>query len=365
MEWAQRFFGAGVLPEDLEKALSAQQRQRMGSGALLDAGIAMLANSGYSSMPQSLGQILGQGLGAGRQSVAAQGAQAQEALARQQAMEQQQAQAQQWQQMLQSLPPEQQELYRLFTPQEGAKALAEQSGRERIERLKIEGRGPEMSSYAKTARDMGLTPGTPEFQEMVTRLATQSKAPVVNVNAGQVSPFSRAMASKDADTFAVWRDKAMAAGDTLQALDALQQINRLQQGGKIGEAQAYIGQVFGTDAAANMQTFNAVAQELVLTQASKLSGVISDRDMMTLQETLPRFGNDPRANEVIIGILRRASEKAIKNHEAADKYVTERGDLRGFRPLISLPTPAPSPIASGVDMSKLSDDELLRALGGR
>jgi hypothetical protein len=142
MEWARKFFGTGIIPQDLERAMSAQQRQQMGSGALMDAGLAMLANSGYSSTPQTLGQIVAQGFGAGRQSIAAQGQMTQEAIARQQQAQQEAQQRQQYEAMLSQMPPEQAALYRMFSPQEGAKAIADERKAVNAAKARNTGSGP-------------------------------------------------------------------------------------------------------------------------------------------------------------------------------------------------------------------------------
>lgn len=184
MQWASKFFGTGVLPEDLERMLSQQQRSRMGSGALMDAGIAMLANSGYSSTPQSLGQILAQGLGAGRQSFAAQGQMQQEAMQRQQAEQAQRQQAQQYEAMLAQMPPEQAALYRMFSPQEGVKAIADQRGKIALEEAKAKAKGPTLTTLQREAAQ--LFPDDPGSQ--AAWIKEQRAKPVgttVNVNSGQ------------------------------------------------------------------------------------------------------------------------------------------------------------------------------------
>lgn len=184
MEWASKFFGTGVLPEDLERALSAQQRQRMGSGALMDAGIAMLANSGYSTTPQTLGQIVGQGLGAGRQSVAAQGQLQQEAMQRQQAEMAQRQQAQQYEAMLAQMPPEMAAAYRLLAPQEGAKALAGQRGREGLKRLEAELKQPTLTPLQREAAQ--LFPDDPGAQAAwIKQQRDKPTGTQLTVNTGQ------------------------------------------------------------------------------------------------------------------------------------------------------------------------------------
>lgn len=343
MQWANNLFGYGLLDPELEKRLSEQQRLRMGRSALMDASAALLANSGWQSQPTTLGQGLGQALQAGRQSY---GQQAQGAL-QQQAAE---AQKQQYEAWLSTLPPEQANMLRLLSPADAAKEAA----KDRRETMKA----PKHSAVWQQATDMGLEPGSPEHTEMVKRLATQSKAPVVNVSTGGYSPFDKALATKDAETYAGYRDTAQSAGSALESIGALRQINTLNQGGKVGEAMAFAGQYFGTDAAANMQTFKAVQNQMVLKAAESLKGAMSDRDIQLLQETLPQFGNDPRANEVVLQVLERAAKKQIQNFESADAHVQKSGSLRGFKPTIFSSQPMPETNAANVDLDALSEAEI-------
>lgn len=75
-------FGIGSSPDYLSGFMSEEERRRLqeraGQNALLQAGLSMLANSGYSRVPVSLGQIIGTGGQAamqGYQSTLQQGAQ--------------------------------------------------------------------------------------------------------------------------------------------------------------------------------------------------------------------------------------------------------------------------------------------------
>lgn len=106
MEWANKLFGYGLLDPELEKRLSQQQRMQMGGAAAMDAGLAMLAGSGYSRTPQSLGQIVAQGIGTGRASYAAQAAPIQEQLQRQMQAEAEEKQRQGMIQGLASMDPQ-------------------------------------------------------------------------------------------------------------------------------------------------------------------------------------------------------------------------------------------------------------------
>lgn len=368
--FAAKLFGAHSLAAGPNQQLSEEERRRINSNAWLDAGLAMMANSGYSRTPQTLGQIVAQGIGAGRQSAAVNGQMAQESMARQQQAQQEAQQRQQWEAMLASMPPEQAALYRLFTPQEGSKTLAEQRGRVLLEETKARLKPTETfrDLDPAEARRRGYDPTKAwQINEQTGRVMQVggNGVQVTNNLPGAASPFAKALATQDAESFRGWRDAAMSAGNTLDQLQVIEQINGLQQGGKVGEAATIIGRYFGTDAAANQQIFDAAQKNLVLEQAKSLKGAMSDRDIELLESTLPRFGNDPRANAVILDILKRAANKTISNFEAAESNVAQKGDLQGFRPQMRA-TPATIPTnAAAVNLDALTADEIAAELRRR
>lgn len=340
---AQGFFG-GLLDPELEKRLTEQQRRAAQSRGMMDLGMGLLAASGPSRTPVSFGQALAHGMQAGQQGFVGGALGSMEMGERLRAMDQakaqEEAQRSAQQQLLgfiETLPEPQRSNMRAILAGGGAPAVTKAlQKRDEIAAKPID---PKRSSYSQTAIDMGLAEGTPEHRQMVERLATQSKAPVVNVRNSEYTPFDKAMGSKDAESFATWRDAAMQAGTMLEGINVMRQINSLQQGGKIGEAAALVGRYFGSDAAANMQTFQAAQNQLVLKQAEALKGAMSDRDIQLLEETLPQFGNDPRANAVILDILERAANRSIQNYEAADAYASQNRSLRGFRPMVQVQAP--------------------------
>lgn len=180
----------------------------------------------------------------------------------------------------------------------------------------------------------GFKPGSPQYQEAMNRLLTQSKAPVVNVNSGeQWNPFEKELAKKDADQYQLWRTDAVNASGVLSKLDALEQISANLSTGKTQEALAIAGQYFGTSAGADMQSFNKIVGPLVLLEAQKLKP-LSNSDVNTVREMMPAFGSDPRANRIIIDILRKGSEAQIGLFKEADAHVRERRSLQGFQPSV-------------------------------
>lgn len=355
-EFATRLFGNGMISPGSYQQLSEEERKRLNSSAWLDAGLAMLAASGPSRNPVGFGQALAHGVSAGRQRF---GANARQMHAEQQA----QQVAQQEQDFLRGLAPEQQHLARLMGLGPFAKQHMESQDRLRLEREKARLK-PQDSFRDLTpeeARTRGYDPTKAwQVNERNNRVMQVggNGVQVTNNLPGAISPFAKALASQDAESFRGWRDTAMSAGNTLDQLDVIRQINSLQQGGKMGEAAAMIGQYFGSDAAANRQTFNAVQKNLVLEQAKSLKGAMSDRDIELLESTLPQYGNDPRANAVILDILTRAASKSIENFETAEAHVSKRGDLRGFRPQLRSGAPAMPSNAASVDLNSLSASDI-------
>ena len=189
------------------------------------------------------------------------------------------------------------------------------------------------TSLMKNLAAAGIEQGSPEYQKAILSQLNKSDAPVVNVNSGETSTeFQKKLAGKNADSFSKWQDEAFAANETMAGISQMREISNLQSTGKMAEAQAIVGQYFGTQAASDMQAFNSIASSMVLQQAEKLSGAMSDGDIKLLESTMPQFGNDPRANETIYGVLERASNRAVKRFNDADMYVQEHGKLAGYKP---------------------------------
>lgn len=360
-DFASRLFG--MADQDAERRLSESQRKQLNTRAWFDAGLALMAASGPRARPVGIGEALQYGVMAGRDRYGADSQAMQERMAAQ-------AKAQQEEQFLAGLAPEQQHLARVLGVGPFAKQQATTQGQLAIEREKARLKPKE------TFRDLdpaeasrrGYDPTKAwQINEQTGRVMQVggNGVQVTNNLPGAASPFAKALATQDAESFRGWRDAAMSAGNTLDQLQVIEQINGLQQGGKVGEAATIIGRYFGTDAAANQQIFDAAQKNLVLEQAKSLKGAMSDRDIELLESTLPRFGNDPRANAVILDILKRAANKTISNFEAAESNVAQKGDLQGFRPQMRA-TPATIPTnAAAVNLDALSADEIAAELRRR
>lgn len=180
MQWASKLFGMGLLDPELEKRLSEAQRQQMGSAALLDSGIAMLANSGYSRMPTSTGQALAAGLGAGRASFAGQAQGMQEQLAAQAKMQQEE---QQRQSILAGLDPEIQRFAAgLSLPQ--LMDVAKQSAGEKAKAMNRAPKDKFRPLTADERRIYGIQPGETAQINDATNEVKKSGGQTINFNAG-------------------------------------------------------------------------------------------------------------------------------------------------------------------------------------
>lgn len=328
MQWASKLFGMGLLDPELEKRLSEAQRQQMGGSSLMDAGIAMLANSGYSRMPTSTGQALAAGLGAGRASFAGQAQGLQQQMAAQAKMQQEE---QQRQSILAGLDPEIQRFAAgLSLPQ--LMDVAKQSAGEKAKAMN---RAPQTSNYAKAATDMGLTPGTPEHAAMVRQLATQSKAPVVNVNTGapqfKVGPMTpdeaqaeglptdrRWQRLKDgrveqiAGTQPTKADEARNAKGP-QAANAGMLMDQMQQSLDAGLTTGPWNELFGIPvgrwSSQDKEQFEALKEQLS-SQVRAIfripgEGTLSDREQAQYGLTLPSLDKRPETNMQLIQNLRQ------------------------------------------------------------
>ena len=204
----------------------------------------------------------------------------------------------------------------------------EQGGKKELKEMDLKSPTSKMRELAAA----GITPDTQEYKAIMSR----SNAPVTNIQMptnGQVqSKFQETLATKNADKFVAWESQAMGANETLSNIQKLKEISQLQQTGKGQEAMAAVSQWFGGEAGSNMQSFNAIQKKMMLDGAASLKGAMSDGEWSVLQAQMPSFGNDPRANQTIMGILEGASQRAIDNFEGASEYAQKNGKLQGYKP---------------------------------
>lgn len=161
--------------------------------------------------------------------------------------------------------------------------------------------------------------------------------------------FDRELGKADAQTYVQLRNRAGEAQQALNQLSNVEEILSLQQTGRMQEAMALAGQYFGTEAGANMQALRGAIQPLVLAQVKQLGtgAGITDADRKFIEDGMPGFGNDPRANQRVVRIMRQSAEANINLFGEAEKFRQQNGTLVGFNPAAVLRPAPPSGFDSG------------------
>lgn len=171
----------------------------------------------------------------------------------------------------------------------------------------------------------------------------KASASSVTVNQGGTTAFDKELGKADAQSFVKLRDNAQSSANTLQRVGDVESILGSVQTGRVNEALARAGQIFGTDAAASFQSLKGAIQPLVLSEVRKLGSGngITDADRKFIQAGMPGFGNDPRANATVIRIMRTGALVDQEVFKAAQEHLATEGSLRSFNPAAVISSVAP------------------------
>jgi len=196
---------------------------------------------------------------------------------------------------------------------------------------------------------------------------------IVN-NMGGSNEFTDKLDAADGEEFVRMRNAAVSAGRAEATLDVLEQIGASTDTGKVPALLAKAGEYLGTEAGASMQAYQAAVVPMILEQTSKLEGVISDKDMSVIESSMPSFSTDPRANKIILGILRRGMNDAKLMYNEANEHLKsipegEHFGLRNWTPSLSRMTTPTAEAQSSLDAAAnpaavLSDFEKWEASRG-
>jgi hypothetical protein len=356
-------FGGAIDPEE-EKRLTEAQRKAAQQRGITDFATAMLGASGYSRTPVSLGQALGQGMQAGREGFAGGAMGSMQANERMRAEDAARAQAEaaaaqerQLQAYIATLPPEQRAAFAAMGSAGAVKALGARAN----EQAKADFRAPKRSSYGQTALDAGYQEGTPEFRQYVDRLATQSRAPVFNIDTRpQLSPGRKKVDENFAPEYIDWRAKG-GATDVNKQLDQLDEALQIVEtspgitGPIIGNLPSWAAAFVNRDGTVAKENIEEVVQRnLRVILGAQFTEKEGERLIArAYNPRLPPAENAKRVRRLITQIRGMAEAK-----EASASYFEENGTLMGFNG--RAPTPA--------DLSQLNldddEDEERRRRGG-
>ena len=172
----------------------------------------------------------------------------------------------------------------------------------------------------KWARGQGLTPGTPEYVQAVQAYPTL-RADRTNVNVGFGNAFDKAIAAAIGRAFGKSVEeinKQGAAADTmLSGLDKVESLLKASAADPGAFATAKYEILNGLQSLGletgklasieNYQTFESAVTDLVTSQARRLPGQFSDKEMKVMQNLFPRYRNQPGASLLSIRMIREGA----------------------------------------------------------
>jgi hypothetical protein len=172
----------------------------------------------------------------------------------------------------------------------------------------------DMREY-RLAVEQGFTGSMLDYQ------IAQKKAGATNVttNVGEGDKFFENLDKKNAETFGALSETGVQARSKLAQIDRLDGLLANAPQGAVGGLKQAIGEWgINTDGLDDIQSAQALVNELVPQQRQPGSGPMSDADLALFKQSLPRILNQPGGNQIIIQTMRGIAEYQVKMGEIAD-----------------------------------------------
>lgn len=191
---------------------------------------------------------------------------------------------------------------------------------------------PALTDTVRTMIQFGENPEA--YQRRLAERAAGASRMTVN------QPFERAfdstLGAEQAKQLGQYQQQAIAAVETKQQLGELRNLLSGVQTGATPAALAEIGRFFGAENASTLEAVQSAAMPFVLARMQQLGGGDSNEEMRAIRNSLPNFGITPQANEIILGALERAAQRAVENYQQAEAFAQTPGNigLRGFIPTV-------------------------------
>lgn len=188
-----------------------------------------------------------------------------------------------------------------------------------------------------SAQEFERARNDPEYAAFLDARRPKGANVTVQMPAGQKA-FDVELGKTDAKTYVGLRDGAMAAQESLRQLGEIENILGNIETGKLQEGLAIAGQYLGTEAGADLQTLRSAVIPLVLADLKKLGANPTEGERKFIEQGMPGFGTDPRANKMIVDLMRRSSDNRIRAYQEADAYIKTNESLRGWNPSVPVPS---------------------------
>ena len=362
----------GLLGLDPEKIRQQQTMQ-----GLLSSGLAMLAASGPSFMPRSLGQIVAQGGMAGMQAYQQAGEQALQGGVQKlrigelkQAMEDRQKQREATTKFQQRnidisggvVTPSMalaggggptlaaaERLGKTLSPEDVARQrqaasleFLSQVAPEQVAQLAF--REPKLAPGVvgeyEAALARGFIPATTTLEQFIITKKPPG-ASATAIAGDKLDPFTETSQKRQAEVFSNIQDAGTSAARTLQSVNRLENILSKVDTGAVASFQQIAGN-FGVPSKglSNIQAAQAIINKLVPQQRPPGSGTMSDADLILYKESLPRIINQPNANKLIIQSMRDINNYVVQEGKiAADVLDGKITPAQGRQKLLELGNP--------------------------
>ena len=192
-----------------------------------------------------------------------------------------------------------------------------------------QGQGLKPTSLMKNIEATGEVRGTPGFQDAVRQQLAKPVGTTVNVGGSGAKKFQEELSRINAKTFGRVTEESDTAIDVNQSLDVLEGIDLDSDALEPAkQALARWGNAFGinTSGLANIQkgeAFLAEAQRMVLAVKSSQKGPQTDKDEVTIRQTVANMGNTPEGNQFIMDSARALNNRRIERKEFYDQYIQD------------------------------------------
>lgn len=153
-----------------------------------------------------------------------------------------------------------------------------------------------------------------------------------NIYASKGTPFEQAADKKGADLYSGMQEQIASIPKLEVGLQAMENIAKQFETGRIENVQAAMGAWLGTDAGAARDVWNSQLTPLKLELAKAISGPMTEGEWAMLEKALPNFGSDPEATATVIRLIRKGMTMQMDNYDSATNYVEKNGHLRGWKP---------------------------------
>lgn len=195
------------------------------------------------------------------------------------------------------------------------------------------------------AKEAGLTPGTPEYNEFMLRGGEVEKGPLVQniVGAGETE-FAKKAGAEAATQFSAIANQGTSASRQLVELENLETLLSNVETGGTAAIKEYLGG-FGvsTEDLGDIQAVTAAINRLIPQQRPEGSGEMSDSDVKMFARSVPALINQPGGNQIIVETLRAINEydvaASIIAGQALDGEITQAEARKRLREL-------PNPLAN-------------------